>query len=101
MRGSLVCLLLFGVALAGCANQTPAQQAATLACVEDQAGKVLSIVATDFSGAQTGTPAQLALAGASGVLVSASADQNCATAIQAASGSPPAAAAPAPAATTP
>jgi hypothetical protein len=41
------------------------------------------------------------LAGASGVLVSASADQNCATAIQAASGSPPAAAAPAPAATTP
>lgn len=84
MRYSIACLIVLGVVLLGCAQGTPVQQAATLACVEDETGTVLATVAADTSGTTTGTTTQVVVAGVSGVLVTAAADPNCATAIQAA-----------------
>jgi hypothetical protein len=87
--------ILFAVALTGllalarCASETPAQQASTLVCLEDETGVILGVVAgtTDANGKVTGT--QVA-AGTSTVLMSGIADPNCAAAILAAaqSGAP-------------
>jgi hypothetical protein len=79
MRFVLGGILLGCLTLAACANQTPAQQAATLACVEDEAGAILSIVSTDASGIPTTTTT--VIGGVTGVLKTAASDPNCAAAI--------------------